>query len=142
MKQKMKKIVLPLLMAFMVLSYAVSPAVEVYANNNIPAFSITNSGVSGEFFDDNTDKISVFDKILKEYRTVVMFLSAIGTISMIMFFIFNFISLGKSQGNPSERQKAITGLIITGLASAGLGSVTLITTLFYNMIGSEDATTT
>lgn len=86
---------------------------------------------------DDNEKGKVFNKILTEYRGIVTFISGIGLVSMIMFFIFNLIALGNSKGNPQERQKAITGLIVSGIATAGLGSVTLITTLFYNMMSKE-----
>lgn len=138
----LKKIFLPLILAFSIVCADV-PA--TFANNAIPNVQI-GSGKDGQSnltgLDDFNEgnKEDALNKVLTEYRTIVTFISAIGTISMIMFFIFNFIQLGKSQGNPQERQKAITGLIMSGLASAGLGSVTLITSLFYKMLGdpSED----
>ena len=151
MMKKLKKIIMPLMLgAFMcggvLPGLNVMEPVAVHANDEISSKNTPNGthGTIPEFgFNSNglvvpsdltTEKTQFFDKVLKEYRTVVIFISGIGTISMILFFILNFINLGKSQGNPQERQKAITGLIISGIASAGLGSVTLITTLFYNVL--------
>lgn len=146
MMKKIKKIIMPLMLgAFLFGGVAtemkmVEP-VSVYAEGsdlsgdatNMPTIkfegdSLTMGGL------DKGDKKDFFNTVLTEYRTVVIFVSGIGTISMILFFILNFINLGKSQGNPQERQKAITGLIISGIASAGLGSVTLIVSLFYNVL--------
>jgi hypothetical protein len=85
---------------------------------------------------ESKDRTTFFNNVLKEMRTVVLFISGIGTLLMVAFFIINFINLGKSQGNPQERQKAVSGLIMTGLATAGLGSVFLITSLFYGMLNN------
>lgn len=91
-----------------------------------------NGNVSGTI-KNVQDKKSVLNKFLSEYRVIITFLSGIGSLSMILFFILNFIELGNSKGNPQARQKAIHGLILSGVATAGLGSVVMITTLFYNM---------
>lgn len=40
--------------------------------------------------------------------------------------------MGATAGNPMERQKCITGLIITGIATALLGSTALFVGLFYS----------
>ena len=79
-------------------------------------------------------KTEALNEVLKKTRTVVVFLSGIGSLTSIGLFIINFINLGNSRGNPQARQKAVSGLIICGIATAGLGSVTLVTQLFYNMI--------
>lgn len=79
-------------------------------------------------------KETVLNRLLTKYRLIIVFLLAIGMLSSIMFFIFNFIELGNSRGNPQARQKAVNGLIMSGVSTAGLGSVILITTLFYNVL--------
>lgn len=105
----------------------------VQASANIPNIQIQGGNISNGL-QKSEAKGKLLNKILTEYRGVVVFISGIAMISMIMFFIFNFIELGNSKGNPQARQKAINGLIVSGIATAGLGSVTLITQLFYNMI--------
>lgn len=100
---------------------------------SMPSLSMNNGSLNmGGLV--NADKDKFFNTVLSEYKGIVVFISGIGTISMILFFILNFINLGKSQGNPQERQKAISGLIISGIASAGLGSVTMIVALFFNAL--------
>lgn len=101
------------------------PNIQINSSNNISGglTSTQHTGANG-----------ILNKILKEYRGIIVFISGIAMLSMIMFFILNFIELGNSKGNPQARQKAINGLIITGLATAGLGAVNLIVQLFYNMI--------
>lgn len=146
MLKKMKKMIMPLILgAFLfggvntALEYK-EPTVAYAASGtfdggieDMPNFSM-NSGSLDMGGLANANKDNFFNTVLGEYRGIVMFISGIGTISMILFFILNFINLGKSQGNPQERQKAISGLIISGIASAGLGSVTMIVALFFNAL--------
>lgn len=141
---KIKKVVLPLMLgAFLfggvsnVVNYDVP---EVHAADaltggigNMPSFSM-NDGVLDMGNLENADKDNFFNTVLTEYQGIITFIAGIGTVSMVLFFILNFINLGKSQGNPQERQKAISGLIISGIASAGLGSVTMIVALFFNAL--------
>lgn len=109
------------------------------ARNSAISVQITESGnVSKGLKDNSKGNLALLNVILSKYRTFIIFLTGIGAFSMILFFIFNFVTLAGSRGNPQVRQKAIHGLIVTGIATAGLGSVTLITTLFYNMIKDKD----
>ena len=75
---------------------------------------------------------SAMNAFITKYRTVVVGISGLGAVSMIAFFIFNFLKLGSVATNPSERAKVLTGLIWSGLAAAGLGAVSLIVGFFYN----------
>ena len=81
---------------------------------------------------DNTN--NAFAKIIDKYKTVITFISAIGAVTMVGVFIMNFMKLGTTSGNPTERSKCITGLIWSGLAAAGLGSVALIVGIFYGVL--------
>ena len=119
------------------------PIINSQANNYIPNVQLTsdssgnlniNNTNNKDTLEDKDKKEKIYNSVLGEYRGIVVFLLGIGLLSMILFFILNFIALGNSKGNPQERQKAIHGLITTGIATAGLGSATLIATLFYNMI--------
>lgn len=73
-----------------------------------------------------------FSHIIEKYKIIITFFSAIAAITMVAIFIYNFIKLGATSGNPMERQKCITGLIITGIATALLGSIALFVGIFYN----------
>ena len=84
----------------------------------------------------NTDgSKNAFSKIINKYKGVITFVSGIGAITMIGIFIFHFMKLGSTAANPSERAKVTTGLIWSGLAAAGLGSVSLIVGVFYGLLG-------
>lgn len=88
------------------------------------------------------DQNSAWNLILEKFQVVVMGISGIGTICMILFFIMNFIKLGASSTNPSDVAKIKTALLYSGLAAAGLGSVTFIVGLFYGILGTPSTTTT
>lgn len=75
-----------------------------------------------------------WNNLFARYRTVVVGVSGIGAITMIVFFILNFMKLGSSAGNPQARSQALTGVLWTGLAAAGLGAVTIIAGFFYNAV--------
>lgn len=85
---------------------------------------VLNTGFNSE--DD------AFSHIIDKYKVIITFFAAMGAITMVGIFIYTFIKLGTTAGNPQERQKCLTGLIVTGLATALLGSVALFTGLFYN----------
>lgn len=109
-------------------SYAISsPTLTLDENTGKP--SITES--DGTALKNKTETLN---EVLKQSRLVVVFLSGLASLTVIGLFIINFINLGNSRGNPQERQKAINGLIVCGIATAGLGSITLISKLFFNMI--------
>lgn len=146
MMKKLKKAILPIMLGMFLCGGVTSslPNVEenqvVYAAdkklgdaNELPKFTMKDGKVElGDMQKGN--KTDFFNTVFEEYRTTVTFISGVALITMIIFFIMNFIALGKSQGNPQERQKAISGLIMSGIACAGLGSVTLIVSLFYGML--------
>ena len=78
-----------------------------------------------------------FTTIIDKYKVVITFVSAIGAVTMVAIFIINFMKLGTTSGNPTERSRCITALIWSGLAAAGLGSVALIVGVFYGMLKGD-----
>ena len=77
---------------------------------------------------------ATFGKIMTKYKDVITFVSGIATVTMVAIFILNFMKLGSTATNPTERQKVLTGLIWSGIAAALLGSVTLVVGVFYGML--------
>lgn len=77
---------------------------------------------------------SSWTKLIEKYRFFIAGISGVGAVSMILFFIMNFLKLGATSANPQERSRAITGLVFSGLAAAGLGAVTFIVGIFFNAI--------
>lgn len=94
---------------------------------------------SGNITFGNTDtsistQQDVWNKVLSVLQIVIQAIGGIGTSVMILFFIMNFIKLGANSTNANEVAKIKTAMLWTGLAAAGLGSVTLIFSLFFNLL--------
>ncbi|MFY0516619.1 hypothetical protein ACOMCU_02125 [Lysinibacillus sp. UGB7] len=105
------------------------------SNNAIPSVSVGEGGnisITGGGF--ATDGGSAWSQILTKYRGFIVGISGIAAITMVGVFIFHFIKLAGSATNPSARSSALTGLMWSGVAAAGLGSVSLVVGLFYNSI--------
>ena len=67
--------------------------------------------------------VNDINTILKNYKTFILFVNGIGLLYMIKIFIINFVKLGASGENPQERKKAITALVLPGLAITMLGAI-------------------
>lgn len=81
-----------------------------------------------------TDSTSAWKKLLDKYRNLITGVAAIGAVTMVGLFIMNFLKLGASASNPQARSQAVTGCIWTGIAAACLGSVAVITGIFYRAL--------
>lgn len=119
--------VLQIMAPISVKAYSVDEADEddfgvQYAYNSADGKGGINRG--GAYMDQQ-GKSGVWNKIFSEYKGVIVGITGIGTLTMVCLFIFNFMKLGQSAGNPQQRSMALTGLLWTGLAAAGLGGVTL-----------------
>ena len=75
-----------------------------------------------------------WNNLFNKYRTVVVGISGVGAITMVVFFIINFMRLGASTNNPQARSQALTGILWTGFAAAGLGAVSIVSGFFYNAL--------
>ncbi len=145
---KAKRVGLGFVVAFIVGLFAMfaMPATS-YADTNygdVGGINVTiGSGGSLQIDDGNSTgfttskggSASVWGTIFKQYRGIIVGVSGIGAISMIAFFIINFMKLGAAAHNPQARSQALTGVLWTGIAAAGLGAVALITGLFYHALG-------
>lgn len=103
-------------------------------NGQIPTIEVGANGIEFKgndgFGKGNQD--DTWNKILLQGRKFVIGVSGIGALAAIAVFIVSFMKLGASAGNPQARSQALSGIMWSGIAAAGLGSVTLITGLFYN----------
>lgn len=106
--------------------------------NEIPKINIDSNGAldfgGSKSFGKDVKSEDVWNEVLGRGRSFIVGISGIGALVAIGVFIVSFMKLGSSAGNPQARSQAVTGLLWSGLAAAGLGSVTLITALFYNAI--------
>ena len=99
--------------------------VKVDSNGKL---TVTGGGMN------HASSAGAMNAFISKYKTVIVGISGVGAISMIAFFIYNFLQLGAKSTNPSERAKVLSGLIWSGLAAAGLGAVSMIVGFFYNSI--------
>jgi len=90
--------------------------------------------LAGDLNQKNADQDGMFTQIMNKYKGFIVGVAGIGTITMIAVFIMNFMKLGTTSTNPQERQKVVHGLVFSGLAAAGLGSVTTFVALFYYIL--------
>ena len=84
-----------------------------------------------------TDTDGGWAGIIVRYRKFIVGIAGVAAVTMVLLFIFQFIKLGQSAGNPQARAQALTGIMWTGVAAAGLGAVAIITSLFYGAIKNQ-----
>lgn len=80
----------------------------------------------------NDSSSNSWNQIFSRYRNIIVGLSGFATLTMLGAFIFLFTKLGATSGNDQARRQTITGIMFTGIATALLGSVTIIMGFFYN----------
>lgn len=122
-------------------AYATVPStgtsgVQTVSGTAIPSVTIGNDGsmtITGDGF--TTDSTSAWSAFLAKYRMFIVGISGVGAVTMVVLFIIQFLKLGASAGNPQARTQALTGVLWTGIAAAGLGAVSIIVGFFYNAIG-------
>lgn len=105
------------------------------SSTGLPDVSIGQNGITttGDMARDK-DMATAWNSFIDKYRFWISGIAGIAAVSMILFFILNFMKLGASAGNPSARSNAITGLVFTGIAAAGLGGVAIIVGFFYTAL--------
>lgn len=141
-KRKNKGLIAGLAALGVVSAFTTFAPVEAHANGKNNDTGISDSTV--EVKSDGTVTYSgdlatgadgsSWTKLISKYRFFIAGVSGIGAVSMILFFIINFMKLGATSANPQERSRAIMGLVFSGLAAAGLGAVTFIVGIFFNAL--------
>lgn len=110
-----------------IISYAGIGDVNVTIGNN-GSLTVNGGGM------DYSDSASAWNAFISKYKNFIVGIAGMGTVTMIGVFLYNFMKLGTTSTNPTERSKVLQGLIWSGIASAGLGSVTLIVGFFYGTL--------
>lgn len=101
------------------------------------SYSSDGKLIYGGAYRKDSDQSDVWNKIFVEYKGIIMGITGIGTMTMVVFFILNFIKLAKSADNPSEKSRALNGLLWTGIAAAGLGGVTIFVGVAQNLLKTK-----
>jgi len=86
------------------------------------------------FITYSNDWGSAMNVVLYEYKDFVTGIFGLAALTMLLFFIKNFIKLGSSSSNPQARKEALIGLMLTGLGTAGLGGVAIWVGMFWNLL--------
>lgn len=81
----------------------------------------------------NGDDISGWNLIFSKYKHFIMGFLGVCTLTCLIAFVLCFIRLG-STGSSSNRKDVITGILWTGIGTAGLGGVMIIFAFFYNAV--------
>lgn len=136
MNKTFSKILLFFITIMMVLQFVMPVAVHADGNEFDYGVTYNDDGTltRGSAYMDNEGQTGVWNKIFTEYKGVIVGITGIGTLTMVCLFIFNFMKLGQSAGNPQARSAALTGLLWTGLAAAGLGGVTIFVGFSSNLL--------
>ena len=112
------------------------PTLKVYSHAMVDVIINSETG-KVELKDDSedavTDKKSAFAKVIENYNELITFFGGLATISFVAIFIKHFVELGAKATNPNERKEIVGGLFWSGIAAAGLGSVTFIFSLLFNV---------
>lgn len=131
-QSKQVTFILLVLSLVMMLSY-LSPVIS-YAGGIFDDFDVNVDDEGGIVVDSEADTDGAWSTLIGKYKNFIVGIAGVGAITMVVLFIIQFLKLGASAGNPQERSRALTGVLWTGIAAAGLGAVALITGIFYNAI--------
>lgn len=142
-----KKRLLTALMALMIFA---APCAHVKDSVPVPAVTTAYASSKFDLFDgikadgggtwtvgkkvsdsSTTSYVSIYNK----YKNILVFLVGIILITVFGSMIFRFYKLSASGGNEMERKKAITGIMITGIVLALLGSFSIIVGIAYHLLG-------
>lgn len=77
-------------------------------------------------------------EIAVKSKSIASGIIAICVIISIFLFAFNIVKLAKNADNPNERRKAITGIMVSGIAFAGFGGYGTVAGLFMNLLKAPE----
>lgn len=132
-KNKEKYIILLAIIVFYLLLVNES-VIYVRANDDIDVdinLSLDKNGLVRLNKDKSDQSGKSWKVFIEKYKGFVVGIAGVGAVSMVLVFIFNFIKLGVVSDSPQERKEIVKGLMVSGIATALLGAVSLITYIFY-----------
>mgnify|MGYP001164619204 FL=1 len=117
-----KKVIIVLLLILLLNTFCLTEV--VFASNDVD-IKINKNKLTVEM-EGLQDSNSAWNNFLGKYRNFIVGVAGVGSITMVILFIKQFIKLGASSDNPVERSRALQGILWTGIATAGLGAVAII----------------
>ncbi|MBP3915716.1 hypothetical protein [Clostridium sp.] len=110
-------------------------SLKVYAsggNYDVTMDSSGTVGITGDLV--QTDGATSWNNLIGKFKFFVAGVTGIGTVAMVLFFVYNFVKLGSTSDNDAARAKVIKGLVWSAIAAAGLGAVTVFVGFFLNAV--------
>lgn len=77
---------------------------------------------------------TVGNMFLYEYKGLVVGILGLAALTVLLMLIKNFVGLSFSGDNPSARKQKMISILFCGIATAGLGALTIFTGFFWNML--------
>ncbi len=93
-----------------------------------------NDGKLTTTWDQKSDSTSTWNTIFKKYKVIITGFTGLATLTFLILFIWQLVKLSAAANNPTERSKALQGILWIGIALAGSGSATLICALAWNAL--------
>lgn len=84
--------------------------------------------------DDEKGSAAAWNTVLVKYKGIISGVSAVITLTMVVLFLVNLVKVASSNGNPNAKTSALSGLLWTGIATAGVGAVDIFLAIFYNAL--------
>ena len=85
-------------------------------------------------WDETSDSTSTWNTLFRKYKVVITGFTGIATLTFLILFIMQLVRLSAAANNPTERSKALQGILWIGIALALSGSATLICALAWNAL--------
>lgn len=82
--------------------------------------------ISADVLTGNEINVTQWNSLLGDYKWLVNIFFGFAAMTMLIAFIFEIVNLSTHAGNPNARAKSVRSLLTTGIATALLGSLTLI----------------
>lgn len=82
----------------------------------------------------STLQSAIDDAVMPQVRTIGTAVTSICTIICLIAFLISVTKLATSAGNPANRQRALTGILFSGIALALFGGAWIIVAFFWNFL--------
>ena len=121
-----------IVLAFYLLSPIFVSATNVGVNDGSITISQGNVTLNGPQNINNSEEAKA--TVIEKYKALITFIGGIITVTMVAIFIIQFLKLGTISSNPRDRKEVITGLLISGVSAALMGSITFFVGVFYGLL--------
>lgn len=94
---------------------------------NIADGRVVITGIEND--DDNA-----WNNIYEKYKFFINGFTGLCILTCVLVFIISAIKLGSVAGNPTERKRCMTAMLMSGIGTAGLGAVVIMFSFFMNLL--------